>query len=147
MPGQAYRVRLQYAFESVDPANRRFDNPRWNDGLVLSGNTLAAAGLGLPALYAQTGLAIAFDAIEHLAKFVEGEKFIALVGFADFSGNRSKNFELSYRRARLTLEDLMDRAEEKGVNLDPNLVRLRGTGEIFRPVDIYVCDLPPDTPT
>ena len=52
---QTYRITLQYASESIDRANRRFDNPLWDDALVLTGGTLAAAGLGLPALYAQTG--------------------------------------------------------------------------------------------
>ncbi len=61
---QAYRVTLQYISEGVDRANRRFDNPLWTDGLVLSGDTLASAGIGLPALYPETGLAIAFDAAE-----------------------------------------------------------------------------------
>jgi len=64
MPEQVYRIRLQYASENVDRANRRFDSPLWADGLDLSGETLSAAGLGLPALYAQTGLAIAIDAVE-----------------------------------------------------------------------------------
>ena len=62
MPEMRYRVTIQYASENVDRANRRFDNPLWTEGLVLSGELLAAAGLGLPALYAQTGLAIAIDA-------------------------------------------------------------------------------------
>lgn len=64
VPGQVYRITLQYASENVDRANRRFDNPLWTDGLHLSGDTLAKAGLGLPALYPQTGLAIAIDARE-----------------------------------------------------------------------------------
>ncbi|MGI9488364.1 MAG: alpha-galactosidase [Geminicoccaceae bacterium] len=62
---QVYRITLQYVSEGVDRANRRFNNPLWTDGLVLSGDMLAAAGLGLPAFYPQTGLAIAFDAIEN----------------------------------------------------------------------------------
>ncbi len=64
MPEQTYRVSLQYASENVDMANRQFDNPLWADGFVLAGDDLEAAGIGLPALYAQTGLAIAIDAIE-----------------------------------------------------------------------------------
>ena len=64
IPDQIYRVYLQYASENVDRANRRFDNPLRDEGLELSGDVLAAAGLGLPALYAQTGLAIAINAVE-----------------------------------------------------------------------------------
>ena len=60
---QLYRVTLQYASENVDRANRRFTNPLAADGLTLSGDMLAKAGIGLPALYAQTGLAIAIDAV------------------------------------------------------------------------------------
>ena len=62
LAGQAYRVTLQHASENVDRANRRFDNPLGRDGLDLTGEALAKAGLGLPALYPQTGLAIAIDA-------------------------------------------------------------------------------------
>jgi len=61
LPEKIYRVTLQYASENVDRANRRFDNPLFGDGLQLSGEALACAGLGLPALHAQTGLAIAID--------------------------------------------------------------------------------------
>ena len=61
---EAYRVTLQFASENVDRANRRFDSPLWADGLTLTGDVLSAAGLGLPVLYAETGLAIAIDAIE-----------------------------------------------------------------------------------
>lgn len=70
IPGLAadarYRITLQHASENVDRANRRFKSPLWTsaDGLCLSGEVLAAAGLGLPALYAQTGLAIAIDKVE-----------------------------------------------------------------------------------
>ena len=60
---QLYRVKLQYASEHVDRANRRFANPLAAGGLTLSGDTLAKVGFGLPALYAQTGLAIAIDAV------------------------------------------------------------------------------------
>ena len=64
IPEQIYRVYLQYASENVDRANRRFDNPLRDEGFELSGQVLAAAGLGLPALYAQTGLAIAINAVD-----------------------------------------------------------------------------------
>ena len=64
IPEQPYRASLQYASENVDMANRRFDNPLWAEGFVMTGDDLAAIGLGLPALDAQTGLAIAIDAVE-----------------------------------------------------------------------------------
>ena len=64
IPEQCYRVSLQFASENVESANRRFDNPIWAEGAILAGSDLAAAGLGLPALFAQTGLAVAIDAIE-----------------------------------------------------------------------------------
>jgi len=63
-PEQNYRVSLQYVSENVDMTNRRFDSPLWADGFTLTGDDLAAAGVGLPALDAQTGVAIAIDAIE-----------------------------------------------------------------------------------
>jgi alpha-galactosidase len=59
---QDYRIRLQYASETVDRANRCFDNPLWTEGVTLSGDSLAAIGLSLPILYAQSGLAVAVDA-------------------------------------------------------------------------------------
>jgi alpha-galactosidase len=61
---QPYRVKLQYASETVDRANRRFGSALWAEGLMLSGEALAKVGLNLPILYAQTGLAIAIDAIQ-----------------------------------------------------------------------------------
>ena len=63
LPDQTYRVTLQAISEKVDRANRRFNNPIWQDGFTLSGEALARAGLGLPSLYAQTALAIAIDAV------------------------------------------------------------------------------------
>ncbi|MEZ5934748.1 MAG: alpha-galactosidase [Alphaproteobacteria bacterium] len=63
-PERAYRVSLQFASEQVEKANRRFDNPLWSDGCVMMGDVLAMIGIGLPALYAQTGLAIAIDAAD-----------------------------------------------------------------------------------
>ncbi len=63
-PEQTYRVSLQFASEQVGRANRRFDNPLWDDGCVLTGDVLARIGIGLPALYAETGLAIAIDRAE-----------------------------------------------------------------------------------
>ncbi len=52
------------AARALSDANRRFDNPLWRDGYVMTGETLLKIGIGLPALYAQTGLAIAIDATE-----------------------------------------------------------------------------------
>lgn len=62
-PDQPYRVALQAISDSVERANRRFENPLWRDGFTLSGAVLARAGIGLPVLYAQTALAIAIDAV------------------------------------------------------------------------------------
>lgn len=64
LPGQTYRIRIQYSSEAVDRANRRFDNLLATDGLMLSGEVLAVVGLSLPILYAQSGIAIAIDAAE-----------------------------------------------------------------------------------
>ena len=61
---RAYRVRMQFRSEMVDKANRRFDNPIWNDGYECTGEAIALAGIGLPSLYAQTGVAIAIDAVD-----------------------------------------------------------------------------------
>ncbi|MEL6963972.1 MAG: alpha-galactosidase, partial [Pseudomonadota bacterium] len=60
---QTYRIRLQYTSETVDRANRRFDNLLATDGLMLRGEILAIIGLSLPILNAQSGLAIAIDAV------------------------------------------------------------------------------------
>jgi alpha-galactosidase len=67
LPDQAYRVTLQAISEKIDSANRRFNNPIWQEGFTLSGKALARAGLGLPSLYAQTALAIAIDAVVETA--------------------------------------------------------------------------------
>lgn len=62
-PSARYKVRIQLLTEHVREANRKFDNPIYNGGFVLSGAALQSAGLGLPSLYAQTGLAISIDQI------------------------------------------------------------------------------------
>lgn len=63
-PDRLYRVSLQTVTENVRKANRRFDNPLFGEGFVLKGHALGTVGIGLPALYAQTGLAIAVDAVD-----------------------------------------------------------------------------------
>ncbi|MCB1455812.1 MAG: alpha-galactosidase [Nitratireductor sp.] len=60
-PEMQYRVTLQFASEMVHKANRTHDNPLWGEGYVADGSTLAIVGITLPALYAQTGLAIAVN--------------------------------------------------------------------------------------
>ena len=60
-PERTYRVALQFASEQVEKANRHLGNPFWSDGYILTGEALAKIGIGLPALYAQTGLAIAIN--------------------------------------------------------------------------------------
>lgn len=63
-PDRSYRVQLETKTETVSKANRRFDNPLDADGFTLGGQALGTVGIGLPALYAQTGLAIAIDAVD-----------------------------------------------------------------------------------
>jgi len=63
-PDQTYHVTLEVTSEMVESANRLFDNPLWQEGFVISGETLARAGIGLPSLYAQTGLAIRIDVVD-----------------------------------------------------------------------------------
>ena len=60
-PNMQYRVTMQFASEMVRKANRTHDNPLWGEGYVVDGSTLAIVGITLPALYAQTGLAIAIN--------------------------------------------------------------------------------------
>lgn len=68
IPGLAcdrkYRITCQMMTEQVSAANRSFNNPLFNGGITLDGLTLETVGIGLPSLYAQTGLAIAFDSEE-----------------------------------------------------------------------------------
>ncbi|MEZ5872341.1 MAG: alpha-galactosidase, partial [Nitratireductor sp.] len=60
-PQLRYRVTMQHASQMVRKANRTHDNPLWHNGYVADGATLSTVGITLPALYAQTGLAIAID--------------------------------------------------------------------------------------
>lgn len=68
VPGLAsarrYRVTLQMMSENVQTANRKFDNPLFAGGFELSGGALGSVGIGLPSLYAQTGLAITIDSVK-----------------------------------------------------------------------------------
>lgn len=59
----AYKVRIQMLTEQVKKANRSFANPIFDDGFELTGAALAVVGLGLPSLYAQTGLAISIEQV------------------------------------------------------------------------------------
>lgn len=61
-PVRNYRIISQFMSEHVTDANRTMDNPLFGGGITLSGRTLETVGIGLPSLYAQTGLAIAIDA-------------------------------------------------------------------------------------
>lgn len=61
-PEKTYHVSCQTMTEQVKKANRSFNNPLFNGGMEINGRVLETVGIGLPSLYAQTGLAIAFDA-------------------------------------------------------------------------------------
>ncbi len=61
---KAYRVRLAMASEMLERGSRRPTNQLAGDGMIVSGAALAAAGIGVPAPVAQTGMAIAIDATE-----------------------------------------------------------------------------------
>lgn len=62
-PDKIYKVVLSAATGPIEKANRKFDNPLWGQGVVLPGSVLMQAGLVLPALYAQTALALSFEAV------------------------------------------------------------------------------------
>ena len=57
-PSKTYHVLVQAASERVDAANRQFDNPIMNQGVWMNGDVLRHAGIGLPSLYAQSGISI-----------------------------------------------------------------------------------------
>ncbi len=59
-----YKVTCQMMSEQVKKANRRLNNPLFGDGFKADGHLLGTVGIGLPSLYAQTGMAIAFDEIK-----------------------------------------------------------------------------------
>ncbi len=62
-PLKNYKVTLQTPPELAKRASRHFDNPLMDDGFVLSGTVLGTAGIQLPVLYAQTGVALALEAV------------------------------------------------------------------------------------
>ena len=62
-PERMYRVTLQTSPEVAHTASRNFVNPLMDDGFVLSGAVLKSAGIQLPVLYAQTGVALALDSV------------------------------------------------------------------------------------
>lgn len=62
-PRRRYRVTVQAGMEELAKANRRFDNPLAGDGVDLPGAVLCEAGLQLPVLYAQTGVALSLEAV------------------------------------------------------------------------------------
>ncbi|MGI9402308.1 MAG: alpha-galactosidase, partial [Rhizobiaceae bacterium] len=66
-PDRMYRVQISRVSEMVERANRSFDNPIWpagSDGYLMDGATIQNSGISLPALFAETGLAVAIDARE-----------------------------------------------------------------------------------
>ena len=66
-PLQSYRVRLTSGPPPERSGTRRFDNPLGIGSLETSGEVLMRAGVQLPVLYAQSGVAIAVDAVTQSA--------------------------------------------------------------------------------
>ncbi|MCJ8311210.1 MAG: GH36 C-terminal domain-containing protein, partial [Hyphomicrobiales bacterium] len=62
-PDRNYKVTMETPLDVAKRASRRFDNPLMDDGLVMSGSVLGSAGIQLPVLYAQTGVALALEAV------------------------------------------------------------------------------------
>ena len=62
-PDRTYRVTLQTPPEIAKGSSRSFDNPLMDDGFDMSGKVLGTAGVQLPVLYAQTGVALALEAV------------------------------------------------------------------------------------
>lgn len=58
-----YRVNLETSPEVAHRASRNFDNPLMEGGFVISGAVLRSVGIQLPVLYAQTGIALALEAL------------------------------------------------------------------------------------
>ena len=86
------------------------------------------------------------------------KQIVALIGYADFTGDRSKNFELSYRRANLVANYLVEESRASGKPIARKDIKIIGTGEVFsvasdndnadedflsRRVDMFVCDTGP----
>lgn len=63
-PDRFYHVALQTPQEIALKASRSFDNPLLDGRLRLSGAVLSNAGLQLPVLYAQTGIALVLEAVD-----------------------------------------------------------------------------------
>lgn len=61
---RSYHIELQQVSARTLSANRDPGLPILNDGLTMPGGVLETLGLTLPCLYAETGLAIAIDAID-----------------------------------------------------------------------------------
>ena len=59
---QPYRVTLQSSAETVAKASRNFENPLLEGGFVMSGKALETAGIQLPVLFAQNGIALSLEA-------------------------------------------------------------------------------------
>ncbi|MEL7303781.1 MAG: alpha-galactosidase, partial [Pseudomonadota bacterium] len=62
-PAATYRVRLTSGPPPERSGTRRFENPLSGDGFETTGEVLARAGVQLPVLYAQSGVALAIDAV------------------------------------------------------------------------------------
>ena len=61
-PDRNYKVTMETPLDVAKRASRRFDNPLMDGGFVMSGSVLGSAGIQLPVLYAQTGVALALEA-------------------------------------------------------------------------------------
>ncbi len=62
-PDKNYHVVLETPLDVAKRASRRFDNPLMDDGFVMSGSVLGSAGIQLPVLYAQSGVALSLEAV------------------------------------------------------------------------------------
>ncbi len=62
-PERNYLVTLQTPPKIAKRASRAFDNPLMDGGFEMNGKLLATAGIQLPVLYAQTGIALALEAV------------------------------------------------------------------------------------
>lgn len=63
-PERTYNVRLAWHSEMLARGSRRFDNPLAGSGFAASGAVLEISGITIPAPPAQTGMAIAIEAIK-----------------------------------------------------------------------------------
>lgn len=63
-PLKKYHVVVQTISEGVAAANRKFDNPIMKQDFWMTGDVLHHAGIGLPSLYAQTGITISLETRE-----------------------------------------------------------------------------------